>query len=234
MPGKRPALVNNEIYHVVLRGVGDERIFKDEDDYYRGIFSLFEFNTTKPVEIRIRRRKRKIQKLKGEPFTDERDKLVEVLQFCFMPNHIHLLIRQIKEKGITEFIRKFGTGFASYFNKKYERKGHLFQGRFYDVHIKNDEQLRTVFVYIHTNPIALLQAHWKEKGLENSQKVIEFLEAYKWSSYLDYLGNDNFPSVTEREFLLDVLGGSNECKRFVNDWVKYKKELRDWREVGIE
>jgi putative transposase len=234
MPIKRPPLVNNEIYHVVLRGVGDSQIFKDVDDYYRGIFSLFEFNTTKPVEIRIRRRKRKIQKLMGEQFIDERDKLVEVLQFCFMPNHIHLLLRQVRNTGITDFIRKLGAGFATYFNKKYERKGHLFQGRFYAVHIRNDNQLRTAFVYIHTNPISLVEENWKEKGIAKSEKVIKFLEEYKWSSYLDYLGKSNFASVTERDFLLDTMGGPKECKRFVNDWVKYKKELRDWNTIGIE
>jgi len=234
MPVKRPPLVNNEIYHVVLRGVGNDLIFKDIDDYYRGIFSLFEFNTSKPVEIGIRRRKRKIQKAKGEQFSDARDKLVEVLQFCFMPNHIHLLLKQIKDRGITDFMRKFGTGFAVYFNKKYQRKGHLFQGRFYAVHIKNESQLRTVFVYIHTNPISLVEPNWKVQGIENPQKVTKFLEEYKWSSYQDYLGKSNFSSVTERNFLLETMGGTKECKRFVNDWIQHKKELRYWSEVGIE
>ena len=234
MPIKRPPLVNDEIYHVVLRGVGDSLIFKDIDDYYRGIFSLFEFNTSKPVEIRTRRRKRKIQKLKGEQFSDERDKLVEVLQFCFMPNHIHLLLKQIKDTGITDFMRKFGAGFATYFNKRYQRKGHLFQARFYAVHIKNEQQLKTVFVYIHANPISLVEENWKEGGIENPKKVIKFLDEYKWSSYLDYLGKSNFSSVTERDFLSEIMGGTKECKRFVDDWVQHKKNLKYWREVGIE
>lgn len=62
---KRPALINNDIYHVVLRGVGDTRIFKNESDYYRGIFSIYEFNTNKPIEIRLQREKRKIVKKHG-------------------------------------------------------------------------------------------------------------------------------------------------------------------------
>jgi hypothetical protein len=56
---KRPQLVDDEIYHIVLRGVGDSEIFRNKDDYWRAIFSLYEFNTTKPVEIRIQREKRK-------------------------------------------------------------------------------------------------------------------------------------------------------------------------------
>ena len=234
MPVKRPPLVEGAIYHIVIRGVGDQVIFKDINDYYRGIFSLFEFNNSKPVEIAIQRRKRRLQKSRGEQFSDARNPLVEILQFCFMPNHIHLLVRQLGERGITDFMRKLGAGYAAYFNKKYQRKGHLFQGRFYAVHIRNDDQMRTVFVYIHTNPISLVAPNWKEAGIKNPRKVKKFLEDYKWSSYQDYLGKENFPSVTTRGFLLDVMGGAKECRVFVNDWIQYKKDLVDWNAVGIE
>ena len=234
MPIKRPPLVDSEIYHIVIRGVGDQVIFKDVHDYYRGIFSLFEFNNSKPVEVAIQRRKRRLQKSRGEQFSDTRDPLVEILQFCFMPNHIHILVRQLGERGITDFMRKLGAGYAAYFNKKYQRKGHLFQGRFYAVHIKNDDQLRTVFVYIHSNPISLVAPNWKEVGIKNPGKVKKFLENYKWSSYQDYSGEENFPSLTKREFLLDVMGGIKGCRNFVNAWVEHKKDLADWSVVGIE
>lgn len=91
---------------------------------------------------------------------------------------------------------KFGAGYGGYFNRKYHRKGHVFQQRFSAVHIEGEEQLKTVFVYIHTNPISLIEPNWKEKGIEEPEKVIEFLENYKWSSYQDYIGKKNFPSVT--------------------------------------
>ena len=65
MPVKRPQLANDEIYHIVLRGVGDSLIFKDESDYYRAIFSIYEFNTTTPVEIRQKREERKKEKESG-------------------------------------------------------------------------------------------------------------------------------------------------------------------------
>lgn len=234
MPIKRPPLINNEIYHIVMRGVGDSLIFKDESDYYRAIFSLYEFNTTKPIEIREQRRKREIIKSSGGQSSDTRDLLVEILAFYFMPNHIHLLVKQLKKEGITQFMRKFGTGYATYFNKKYNRKGHLFQGRFRAVHINNNEQLKTVFVYIHTNGVSLIEPKWKEKGIKNPKKVIEFLENYKWSSYQDYLGKKNFPSVTKRDFLLKVMGGKKGCQNFVNAWIKHKKELRDLVKVAIE
>ena len=208
-------------------------IFKDENDYYRGIFSLFEFNDAKEVLIRSRRRARLRAKKDGrEQFSADRDMLVEVLAFYFMPNHIHLLLRQIKDDGITQFMRKFGAGYATYFNQKYDRKGHLFQGRFHAVHIKTNEQLKTIFVYIHTNGISLIEPKWKEMGIKNPKEVIKFLGNFKWSSYPDYIGKKNFPSVTEREFMLKVMGGEKGCKEFIENWVKYKKEIRDASDIA--
>ena len=151
-----------------------------------------------------------------------------------MPNHIHLLLKQIKDKGITQFMRKCGAGYAAYFNKKYNRKGHLFQGRFRAVYIKTNEQLQTVFVYIHTNPISLIRPGWKEIGIENPDEVVNFLENYKWSSYSDYLGEKNFPSVTNRDFLSEVMGKEAGCRDFVENWIKYKKEIRDLGAIFLE
>jgi len=238
MPIKRPQLVNGEIYHIVIRGVGDSLIFKDIDDYYRGIFSLYEFNDINQVLIRDRRRVRIRAKKSGRgqssaTSADGRQILVEVMAFCFMPNHIHLLIKQIKDNGITRFMRKFGTGYAVYFNKKYNRKGHLFQGRFRAVLIKTDEQLKTAFVYIHTNGISLIAPKWKEEGIKNSEAVIKFLENYKWSSYSDYLGKKNFPSVTKRDFLLKAMGGQEGCRKFVENWIKYKEGFK-LNEIELE
>lgn len=233
----RPELVNGKIYHIVVRGVGDSEIFIDESDYYRAIFSLYEFNTTEPVEIRKQREKRKLIKISGGQTSatqDRRDFLVEILAFCLMPNHIHLLLRQLKNNGISEFMRKFGTGYAGYFNRKYNRKGHLFQGRFKAVLINTEKQLQIAFVYIHTNPISLNEPKWREKGIKNLNEVMKFLKNYKWSSYLDYIGIKNFPSVTKRDFLLKIIGGKEMCENFVKDWIKHKKETEDFPEIAIE
>ena len=233
MPIKKPQFINNEIYHIVIRATGDSLIFKDISDYYRGIFSLYEFNTTDPVEIRIQRQKRENNKISGEPFSDKRKLIVEILAFCFMPNHIHLLVKQLKNNGISEFIRKFGAGYVGYFNRKYQRKGPLF-AKFRSVHIKTEDQLKIVFVYIHTNPVSLVEPSWKEKGIKNPRKIIKFLENYKWSSYSDYLGGKNFPSLTEREFILRIMNGPQGCKNFVDAWVKYKGDIKFFGDTALE
>ena len=229
MPKQITQLANSEIYHIVLRAVGDSVVFKDESDYYRGIFSVYEFNNNDPVQIWRRRRDRIAEKKIEEIVVcrtyntlDKRDKMVEVLAFCFMPNHIHLLARQLKDNGISQFMKKVGGGYANYFNKRYKRKGHLFN-QFRAIHIENNEQLRTVFVYIHSNPASLIEPGWKENGIKNPEKVVKFLEGYKWSSYQDYIGKKNFLSVTQRDFLLKFLGQEKGCREAIKNWIEYRK-----------
>jgi putative transposase len=237
MPTKRPILANDQIYHIVLRGIDGRKIFEQESDYYRMIHDLFEFNDTKPA---MRESRRLFQSAEVVPrqAAEERPRqirefIINILAFSLMPNHIHLLLKQVKENGITNFMRKLGTGYAIYFNTKYQRQGHLFQGRFKAVHIQTQAQLQTVFVYVHTNSAALIDSNWKNGGVENPSEVIEFIENYKWSSYSDYLGKENFPSVTQRELFNQTMP-REKWRAYVNDWVHHKAE-RVWdKSVELE
>ena len=236
MPYRKEQFETGNIYHITLKGI-DNLTFKDLNDYYRGIFSIYEFNNSNPVSIHKRRESRdRFKKGRGRTssFIDERNKMVDVLVFCFMPNHIHLLVRQLKDNGITEFMRKIGTGYGGYFNRKYNRQGHVFQNRFNAVYIKTDKQLKIVFAYIHTNPISLIYPKWKEIRIENSDKATKFLEHYRWSSYLDCIGIKNFPSVTEKEFIIELIGGKQKCKDFIKYWIEYKGESKEYSNLFLE
>ena len=80
-----------------------------------------------------------------------------------------------------------------------------------------------LFAYIHLNPVKLIQSDWKENGIKNPEKVVEFLENYKWSSYRDYLGIKNFQSVTNRDFLLDLMEKESGCREAIKNWIISKK-----------
>ena len=80
----------------------------------------------------------------------------------------------------------------------------------------------------------MIEPKWKEIGIKNPEKVIKFLEDYKWSSYPDYIGKKNFPSVTQRDFVLKIMGGKKGCKDFVEAWIKYKGEIRKFSELALE
>lgn len=232
MPYREVEFTNNEIYHITLRGLDEKKLFFDDNDYYRMIFSVYEFNDIHPAKIRERRKERLHIKeiLKDKTNTlrecdiDKRERIVDLLAFCWMPNHIHLLVRQLQDNGITKFMSKVGIGYAKYFNTKYGRKGYVFQNRFKSTHVKNDNYLQTIFVYVHTNPISLIEPSWKEKGITNKEKAIEFIENYKWSSYQDYLDKPNFRYLSQRDSLKEFFGGAENCRQQVNDWLAYKSE----------
>lgn len=121
---------------------------------------------------------------------DRGETLVDVVAYCLMPNHFHLLLREKKEGGITAFMLKLSTGYSMYFNKKYERTGALFEGRFKARHVGEDEYLKYLFAYIHLNPIKILDPKWRENRIEERAEAKEFLEKYRYSSYFDYRGVD--------------------------------------------
>ncbi|MGB2762049.1 MAG: transposase [Minisyncoccales bacterium] len=227
MPIKRPPLVNGEIYHIVIRAVEGMKLFRDERDYFRSLHNLFEFNDKNPTIWSYRQHYENSSR--SGRIKKERKMLVEILTFCLMPNHVHLLIKQVRGQGISKFMRKIGAGYGMYYNKKYERKGHVFDGRFRAVIVKNDEQLKTLFVYIHTNPVAIIAPKWKEEGIKtkNIEDVIKFLENYKWSSYPDYLGKKNYPLLTNRELLSNLMGSIDNSRHFVKEWISLKKQMAD-------
>ncbi|MEK7562754.1 MAG: transposase [Patescibacteria group bacterium] len=247
MPQRKEGFKNGQIYHAISRALDNNLIFKDVNDYYRGIFSIYEFNNANPVTIQTRRKariafKNLLKKADRRPTsiqlieTDKRDRLVDILAFCFMPNHIHLLLKQIKDNGISKFMQKLGGGYGRYFNDKYKRKGHVFQDAFKSVHIKNDKQFMVVSNYIFTNPIALIEPEWKEHGIRKHsvKEVMKFLENYKWSSYQDSIGIKNFNSVTQRDFLLEMVGEEKGYKNVVEDWITGKKDLAKYDKLFLE
>ncbi|MBP6931252.1 MAG: transposase, partial [Candidatus Pacebacteria bacterium] len=164
----------------------------DDEDRIRFIHDLYEFNDLNPVLNLGLSLKNKSNEV-GLPYfrKNKRENLVEILAFCMMDNHFHLMIRSVSENGITEFMRKLGTGYTNYFNKKYERNGALFQGKFKSVHIEKDAHLMYLPIYIHFNPLDFQFPEWRKGKIKNSKKAIEFLGEYRWSSYMDYTGQKN-------------------------------------------
>lgn len=212
------------LYHVLNRGVDKRKIFLNDKDYLRGIHDLFEFNDEAPVNNLtyffrnnskdvgrhyIKRAERKARKL-----------LVKIHAFCLMPNHYHLILSESTENGIPLFMKKFNGGYAKYFNEKYERKGALFEGRYKKVIIKDEAHFIHLPYYIHLNPLDLIMPEWRERRLSNFTKAMKFLNSYRWSSHPDYAGEKNFPSVTQREFLLEFFGGNEQYKRGITEWLK--------------
>lgn len=223
-----------EIYHVLNRGVDKRKIFLDKQDYFRFVHDLFEFNNQERVNTTfyyfnknndIASRKINVKK--------PRRLIVDIYAFCLMPNHYHLLLSSRIEGGISKFMKKLNMGYAKYFNQKYERKGTLFESRYKSVLIKQDAHFIYIPYYIHFNPLDLIAPEWREGKLNNYKKAIKFLNTYRWSSHLDYLGKRNFPSVTNREFLLEFFGNEEAYSKSILSWLK-DLELEDLKNFSLE
>ncbi len=222
----REKIVAGNIYHILNRGVDKRKIFLDDKDHLRFIHDLFEFNDVESANnLTYYFHKTKSMDI-GRPYiiktkgVKQRKLLVHILAFCLMPNHYHLLVKPLTDEGMSKFMKKLNMGYSKYFNEKYQRSGALFEGRYKSIAIKRDSHLVHIPYYIHLNPLDLLISGWRKGEANNTKKVIKFLENYRWSSFLDYIGRKNFPSLTQRELLLNFFGGPEEYKKEMIKWLK--------------
>lgn len=226
---KRPPFINSYIYHIYNRGVEKRKVFLDNQDRFRFIHDLYEFNDEGPViniNYRFQRNRSKYMEVELPYIRKKRKLLVDIFVWCLMPNHYHLLLRQKIDKGIVLFMQKLGGGYTNYFNLKYKRVGSLFQGRFKAIVVENDNYLTHLSRYIHLNPVELIEPNWKIKGIKNWSKSKNFLEKYRYSSYLDYIGRKNFPSLTQRDFINEYFKNSKEYKKFMQDYISVDDNIK--------
>jgi putative transposase len=136
-----------------------------------------------------------------------------------MPNHYHLLLTQAVEGGIKRFMHKIGTAYTMYFNTHTERVGPLFQGVFKAVNIEKQEHLSYLPHYIHANALDLNSKFtgWRNGQISDTEKAIEYLWAYPWSSYPHYAGLIN-DLVIDEQSIVELF----EDKKMIVD------DMRDW------
>ncbi len=211
----------SELRHVLNRGVDKRKIFMDDKDYYRFIHDLFEFNDQQRVQSNFRRFNAKshavgVRAIKRR----ERKLLVKIHAFCLMPNHYHLLLSPMIESGVAMFMQKLNGGYVQYFNQRHERAGTLFERKYKSVLVDSQAHFIHLPYYIHLNPLDMVAPEWRERKINDLSKALDYLDGYKWSSHLDYSGKQNFPSVTQRDFLLEVFGGTKGYEKLLKSWLR--------------
>lgn len=177
MPRKAREKSSTGIYHVILRGINRQRIFEDDEDYEKLLETLKDYKEKSGYEI---------------------------YAYCFMSNHVHILLKEGQEELGTIF-RRIGATYVYWYNWKYNRRGHLFQGRYKSETVETDRYFLTVLRYIHQNP---LKAGMVKKILE-----------YPWSSYREYIEN---PKICDIEFTLNLFSEDRE------------KAMRLFKEFNLE
>ena len=191
MPRTAREMSRSNIYHVMLRGINRQDIFEEDEDRRYFMSLLKEYKATAGFILHA---------------------------FVLMSNHIHLLIEP-KDEPLDRIFRRIGTAYAMWYNRKYQRTGHLFQDRFRSENVENDQYFLTVLRYIIQNPM--------KAGMESRPG------SYRWSSYLAYRQGKG--TVTDTQYamsffrngeeLIDYLSRENEDTAL--DEANCDRRLRD-------
>lgn len=224
---RKREFADDAYFHIYNRGVDKRTIFEDDEDHYRFLHGLYEYNDKNLLAPFIRRGDnpipvatyRSLREKINEEKDAKRERLVDILCFTLMPNHFHFVLKQLRENGISLFMRKVGMGYANYFNLKNERSGALFQGRFKAKLIKTDAQMMHLSRYIHVlNPGELVEPKIREGIVQNPTGLKGFLQNYKWSSYQDYIGQKNYSSLINKDLISGYFGNVKESETFSLSW----------------
>lgn len=125
MPRAKREKSKTGIYHIMLRGINQQQIFEEDEDYRKFLDVVKDCKEISEFEL---------------------------YAYCLMGNHIHMLIKEKKEP-IEQIVKRIGSRFVYWYNVKYSRKGHLFQDRYKSEPVEEQVYFDTVLVYIHRNPI---------------------------------------------------------------------------------
>jgi len=232
MRRKHPLLLG-KIYHIYNRGVAKCKICKEEADYWRFLQGLCLFNDSRSAtnilwQLQRNRGKLTLNVLKDyiKNQSNDREKLVKILAYCIRGNHYHLLVEEIKEGGITRFMHKLGLGYSRYFNNKYDRPGSLFQDKFKNILVDNDLYLQYLLVYINVlNVLEDIEPSWREDGIKNIKRVLEYIENYQWSTHQEYLGKRK-SLIIEKGIFKEILPTPDHYRELVNGILADKKNQK--------
>ncbi len=199
----------NEYFHVYGRGTNKGKIFLDDSDYTRFIFLMTHFQSpTKLYNIGwytqsfIKHGSFRIKEDTLEKLVKKRN--VELVSFALMPNHFHMLIKNLEDLVLSVYMHRVLTAYGKYFNAKYNKTGHVFEGPFNAVHINKNSQLLHLSAYIHKNPKEITE--WADR-----------YEKYPWSSYQDFIGLNRWGDLISSDIILKQFKNQTQYKDFVTE-----------------
>ena len=196
-----------EYYHIFNRGMAKQKIFLDKRDWIRFLFLILHFqspitfiNIGRPVKQYVKHSVFNVSKEEKLEIVQKR--YVELTAFCLMPNHFHLIVKEVEEGGIARYMQRVLNSYTKYINTKYKRSGHLFQGPYKAVHVSGNTQLLHLSAYIHKNPREL--PGWKDKEMK-----------YEWSSYQDFALKNRWDKLIVPQIIADQFKDKDGYKEFI-------------------
>ncbi|MCH7605415.1 transposase [Patescibacteria group bacterium] len=201
--------IQGTYYHICNRSNDESPIFLEDRDYVRFLFfilyyqaPLLFYNLGRQVSYFEKYAKFNVSEITTAQTITQRK--AELSAFAIMPNHFHLLVQEksLSKDGISKYLQRIQTGYAKYFNAKYKKRGHLFQGAFRAIPVQSDEQLLYLSAYIHRNPRDLKE--WKNRK-----------HTYTWSSYQDCIQENRWGQLLNPRIFLGQFSNQKSYERFV-------------------
>ncbi len=212
-------LANGHYYHVFSRSIAKYTIFNDPQDFSRikellKLYRYIDFNYcySKFSDLNPFLQQKIIQNVQLNSQV-----LVEIIAYTIMPTHIHLILKQVADQGISKFMSRVLNSYTRYFNSKHHRSGPLWESKFKDVEVSTDNQLLHLTRYFHLNA--------------SSAGLVQKPEDWLHSSYLEYLKIDS-ANLCQFDGLFDFT--SEQYRKFVNDRKSYQKQISVIKNMMID
>lgn len=196
-----------EHYHICNRGMSRQVVFHNVADYGRFLFLILYLqspvvfsNIGRHVRTLVQHSVLNIGAVEKAEVIKKRT--VELVAFCLMPNHFHLIVKEVGDGGIALYMQRVLNSYTKYYNTKYQKSGHLFQGPYRAVHVETNEQLLYLSTYIHRNPRELVG--WKNKE-----------DQYIWSSYQDFIKDNRWDGLIQPSIINEQFKKKGDYQRFV-------------------
>ena len=217
---RKDDLENGEIYHIFNKSISHYKIFNNHREISKIIETVRYYQVESPP-YRLSRIHSFPQKIQNDLFEsvieNKKNRLVEIVCYCIMPTHMHFVLKQLKDNGISIFMNNISNSYSRYFNILHDRKGPLWVNRFKNILIQSDEQLLHLSRYIHINP--------------TTAYLVNKPEDWEYSSYNEYI-NDNFEKICDYDGLISL--SPIKYKEFVEDRIDYQQQLLKIKDMLIE
>ncbi|WP_162262078.1 transposase [Bathymodiolus septemdierum thioautotrophic gill symbiont] len=205
MAQRQTIILTDNYYHVFNRGIDRRVIFQDREDLKYFLDRMHDFNNTESFGGVYHQNLPCNQKLISPAY-----KLVSIVAYCLLPNHFHLILKPQVENGVAKFMQRLCTGYVKFFNKKYQRSGALFQGRFKANQIEGYEALSFLSVYVNLN--------YRHHRIDPQKNLVS-------SSFSSYLGvNDNILDIEEVNQIIDSMNSYEEYAYLQSDYFTQNKD----------
>jgi putative transposase len=221
--------------HVLKRGARGMPLTRDEKDRWRFVRLLYHMNDFYKDEYWERETADLSIFARPEQWPERRP-IVSLLAWTLMPNHFHLIVKEITPGGVAKFVQKFSNSMSSHFNQKYNERGSLFQGSYKSRTITDDRYLRWLTSYVMVKNVFELYPGGLERAAKEFDNAWEWGQAkYQFSSLPDFVHERNFP-IIEKELLHEVFPSTASFRKASKEMILARvwEQNNDLKKVILE